>query len=79
MTEAIVPFLIAICIFLVFTAAIYRFSRKFILPAVTLMMILGAISGIIPITSSDSDNLFIFFYDKISRLNLTCVHSAFDL
>jgi hypothetical protein len=39
-------------------AAIYRFSRKFILPAVTLMMILGAISGIIPVTISDSDNLY---------------------
>ena len=46
MTEAIVPFLIAICIFLFLTAAIYRYSRKFILPAVTLMMIFGAIAGL---------------------------------
>jgi len=70
MTEAIVPFLIGSCIFLVLTAAIYRFSRKFILPAVTLMMILGAISGIIPITVSDSDRLFYFFTTEFSDLIL---------
>ncbi|KAF5417729.1 MAG: Na(+)/H(+) antiporter 1 [Candidatus Methanophagaceae archaeon] len=70
MTEAIVPFLIGSCIFLVLTAAIYRFSRKFILPAVTLMMILGAISGIIPITISDSDRLFYFFTTEFSDLIL---------
>jgi len=70
MTEAIVPFLIAICIFLVLTAAIYRYSRNSILPAVTLMMILGAISGIIPITISDSDRLFYFFTTEFSDVIL---------
>jgi len=70
MTEAIVPFLIAICIFLVLTAAIYRFSRKFILPAVTLMMIFGAIAGILPLDIVTVDEIFYFFTTEFSDVIL---------
>ena len=70
MTEAIVPFLIAICIFLVLTAAIYRFSRKFILPAVTLMMIFGAIAGILPIDIVTVDEIYYFFTTEFSDVIL---------
>lgn len=56
--------LLIICGFLVSVSAIQRYANKFIIPGVTIMMFIGAISVIVPLHSSDFKSVYESIVEK---------------
>lgn len=62
--------LLFLCGFLISAAAVYRFTRSFKIPGVTIMMLLGAVSVVIPFVNNEMDEIYAFTVDKLPELIL---------
>ena len=62
--------LLFLCGFLISAAAVYRYTRSFIIPGVTIMMFLGAISVLIPVVNNELDKIYDFTEDKLPDMIL---------
>ena len=62
--------LLFLCGFLISAAAVYRYTRSFIIPGVTIMMFLGALSVLIPVVHNELDKIYNFTEDKLPDLIL---------
>ena len=60
--------LLIICGFLVSVSAIQRYANKFIIPGVTIMMFIGAISVIVPLHNSDFKSVYESIVEKAPNL-----------
>jgi monovalent cation:H+ antiporter, CPA1 family len=60
--------LLFLCGFLIAAAAIYRYTRNFIIPGVTIMMFLGAASILIPLFHSELDRIYDFTTNRLPDL-----------
>ena len=60
--------LLFVCGFLIAAAAIYRYTRNFFIPGVTIMMFLGASSVLIPLYHSELDRIYDFTTNKLPDL-----------
>jgi CPA1 family monovalent cation:H+ antiporter len=58
------------CGFLIAAAAVYRFTRSIRIPGVTIMMLLGAVSVVIPFVNNDLDEIYNFTVNKLPDLIL---------
>jgi CPA1 family monovalent cation:H+ antiporter len=58
------------CGFLIAAAAVYRFTRSIRIPGVTIMMLLGAISVVIPFVNNELDEIYNFTVNKLPELIL---------
>jgi Na+:H+ antiporter len=65
--------LLVICGFLVSISAIQRYANNFIIPGVTIMMFIGAISVIVPLYSSDFKSVYDSIVDKAPELILLLI------
>ena len=63
MTAELSASLLVVCGFLVAVSAIQRYASNFIIPGVTIMMFIGAISIIVPLYSLDIKTV----YDSIEK------------
>lgn len=54
--------------FLIAAAAIYRYTRNFVIPGVTIMMFLGAASILIPLFHSELDRIYDFTTNRLPDL-----------
>ncbi|HEY7110028.1 MAG TPA: sodium:proton antiporter [Nitrososphaeraceae archaeon] len=58
------------CGFLIAAAAVYRFTRSIRIPGVTIMMLLGAVSVVIPFVNNELDEIYNFTVNKLPELIL---------
>jgi CPA1 family monovalent cation:H+ antiporter len=65
--------LLIVCGFLVSVSAIQRYANKFIIPGVTIMMFVGAISVIVPLHSSDFKSVYHSIVEKAPELILLVI------
>jgi Na+:H+ antiporter len=56
------------CGFLIAAAAVYRFTRSINIPGVTIMMLLGAVSVVIPFVNNELDEIYNFTVNKLPDL-----------
>ena len=56
--------------FLILAAAVYRFTQSLKIPGVTIMMLLGAVSVVIPFVNNELDEIYAFTVDKLPELIL---------
>src|SRR5207248_10262795 len=59
--------------FLISVSAIQRYANNFIIPGVTIMMFIGAISAIVPLYSSDFKGVYDSIVDKAPELILLLI------
>ena len=65
--------LLIVCGFLISVSAIQRYASNFIIPGVTIMMFIGAISAIVPLYSSDFKTVYDSIVDKAPDLILLII------
>ncbi|HET7284312.1 MAG TPA: cation:proton antiporter [Nitrososphaeraceae archaeon] len=65
--------LLVVCGFLVSVSAIQRYASNFIIPGVTIMMFIGAISVIVPLYSSDFKSVYDSIVEKAPDLILLVI------
>lgn len=65
--------LLVACGFLVSVSAIQRYANNFIIPGVTIMMFIGAISAIVPLYGSDFKGVYDSIVDKAPGLILLLI------
>jgi monovalent cation:H+ antiporter, CPA1 family len=65
--------LLIVCGFLISVSAIQRYANKFIIPGVTIMMFIGAISVIVPLHSSDFRSVYESIVEKAPELILLII------
>jgi CPA1 family monovalent cation:H+ antiporter len=70
MTADLSVSLLIVCGFLVAVSAIQRYASNFIIPGVTIMMFIGAISVIVPLYSSDIETVYDSIVNKAPDLIL---------
>jgi Co/Zn/Cd efflux system component len=70
MTADLSVSLLIVCGFLVAVSAIQRYASNFIIPGVTIMMFIGAISVIVPLYSSDIKTVYDSIVNKAPDLIL---------
>src|SRR5256712_3270308 len=69
----LVTSLLFVCGFLITVSAIHRYTRNFIIPGVTIIMFLGAISAVFPAYHSQLDNIYNFMANKAPGLILLVI------
>ena len=69
----LVTALLFVCGFLITVSAIHRYTRNFIIPGVTIMMFLGAISALFPSYHSNLDKIYDFMVNKAPDLILLVI------
>jgi NADH:ubiquinone oxidoreductase subunit 6 (subunit J) len=69
----LVTSLLFVCGFLITVSAIHRYTRNFIIPGVTIMMFLGAISALFPSYHSNLDKIYDFMANKAPELILLVI------
>ena len=65
--------LLIVCGFLISVSAIQRYASNFIIPGVTIMMFIGAISAIVPVYGSDFKSVYDSIVDKAPDLILLII------
>ena len=70
MTTELSASLLVVCGFLVAVSVIQRYASNFIIPGVTIMMFIGAISVSIPLYSSDIKTVYDSIVNKVPDLIL---------
>lgn len=65
--------LLIVCGFLISVSAIQRYASNFIIPGVTIMMFIGAISAIVPVYGSDFKSVYDSIVDKAPDLILLVI------
>lgn len=58
------------CGFLIAAAVVYRYTRSINIPGVTIMMLLGAVSVVIPFVNNELDEIYSFTVNKLPDLIL---------
>jgi hypothetical protein len=73
MTTELSASLLVVCGFLVAVSIIQRYASNFIIPGVTIMMFIGAISVIVPVYSSDFKTVYDSIVNKAPDLILLVI------
>jgi hypothetical protein len=72
-SELLVTFLLSFSLLLVIISAVHRYTRTFIIPGVTILMLLGVVLPAVPIIGFEAEE-FYTFVEEIPEIILLITH-----